>query len=829
MSKRAAASAQRPSIGEVLARSQWKHALFTTYALSLSYFESEVLRPLLQGGCDDIWLITDAEGYRASLLERHSSRIGHEYRLVPAALPNGVFHAKCTYLSGDEGDLLLIGSGNVTFGGHGKNAEVFEVLSPGQSATAFADFAEFLTALRERTDIQIGQRDWIDDFTERAANAADRGSDLEGEAPVRLLHSLRIPFANQIATELSAYGKCTRAIVMSPYHDTDGGAVRTLAENLELARIEVAVTNEEASPFPFKVAGKWGTKAIPIRPKLADRRFVHAKWYEFETVAHRIILTGSVNATRKALTTTENVEAAVLRTTALGRKVIRWEKAEAPPYVAPPLLPSGLGNHEIVYASFDRTEPGVLHGKLVSLQDCEGSWDGRISQADGQHVSFVAWINSAGHFRCYSSGLERFAELPALQITLQKGKREARGWVHNDMYLSMSRRRRLTEGALSRLMRREATDDDLEALLEYLAVSAHNHIRTFSLGFTSPKSEGDASSADSDTVRVSIEDIAPVESLAEPGGASHRAAAIPLDNFEIAMSRLRRMLLGHGKERSQAASADRSHAVMGEDADESGRESERLPENAIHRLGLERFESEMVRILGGLRDQPAPTRSLLSMLLEVGLWMRLFRLNDRDLAYAFLQSWLFRATQQALVDEKIGALEQHVVTAVAVIHVISGELHESPAVQISLHDALERFYGGKVDPERARKALVADRHVGVAQLIPAEDAGADLEAAITPVLAHPTRRQQLLDALALAEVGQQIPTGWTVFSGELGQALFAAFHSPQWQKRIRRAPPRYEACAFDYFSFSKQARIAFRAERMGRCIHCNRFTLRLDP
>jgi len=70
-------------MAKILAGSQWKHALFTTYALSLSYFESEVLRPLLQGGCDDIWLIADAEGYRASLLERHSSRIGHEYRLVP--------------------------------------------------------------------------------------------------------------------------------------------------------------------------------------------------------------------------------------------------------------------------------------------------------------------------------------------------------------------------------------------------------------------------------------------------------------------------------------------------------------------------------------------------------------------------------------------------------------------------------------------------------------------------------------------------------------------------------------------------------------------------
>ena len=89
---------EAPNIAEFLRAARWKHALFTTYALSLSYFESEVLRPLLQQGCDDIWLICDAQGYRSSLLERRSMRVGQEYRIVPVALPNGVFHPKCIHL-----------------------------------------------------------------------------------------------------------------------------------------------------------------------------------------------------------------------------------------------------------------------------------------------------------------------------------------------------------------------------------------------------------------------------------------------------------------------------------------------------------------------------------------------------------------------------------------------------------------------------------------------------------------------------------------------------------------------------------------------------------
>ena len=92
-----------PSISDLIQMRAWKHALFTTYTLSLSYFESEILRPLLRAGCSDIWLIADAEGYRSSLLERCSMRVGQEYRLIPVALPDGVFHAKCAYLAGDEG------------------------------------------------------------------------------------------------------------------------------------------------------------------------------------------------------------------------------------------------------------------------------------------------------------------------------------------------------------------------------------------------------------------------------------------------------------------------------------------------------------------------------------------------------------------------------------------------------------------------------------------------------------------------------------------------------------------------------------------------------
>ena len=55
-----------PSISDIVQMRAWKHALFTTFTLSLSYFESEILRPLLRAGCSDLWLIADVEGDRSS-------------------------------------------------------------------------------------------------------------------------------------------------------------------------------------------------------------------------------------------------------------------------------------------------------------------------------------------------------------------------------------------------------------------------------------------------------------------------------------------------------------------------------------------------------------------------------------------------------------------------------------------------------------------------------------------------------------------------------------------------------------------------------------------
>ena len=812
-----------PSISDFITMRAWKHALFTTYALSLSYFESEILPPLVRGGCSDVWLIADAEGYRSSLLERRSMRVGQEYRLIPAALPNGVFHAKSIYLGSDDGDFLLVGSGNLTFAGHGRNLEIFEALSPDSAASAFVDFADYLEALGSRPDISFARTEWIDEFATRSRFASARGAD-DNSQPVRLVHSLNQPILDQLPDMLSSFGSCSGATVMSPYHDPNGLAVRRLSEALGGIRVSVAVTDPDRSPFPFKDATAWPFEVSAARPDIEDTRFAHAKLYEFHCEDQTVLLTGSINATRKALTTTDNVEIGVLRSLQGDREPLNWQPIGLPQFEPQDRMPSGLSENEIVYASFDRTNPSLLAGQIISLRSSKGTWAGRLVQADGEAMTFQVQPDESGSFTYSANELERFSEMPAMQIVMSMGDREARGWVQNEMFLSMPGRRRLTAGSLSRLMGREGTDDDIEALLDYLSIQAEHHLRIFDAPVQQAGQEDGEGGATKDLVTVNVADLAPVAETPDQAAQQHGAPSYR-DAFDIAMERLRRIFLGHGRSKIMA-SHGQAETIVAEEEVGDGEQPEPDSETLAYKLGLSDFEDQIARLIKDAGEKPNVLRALLVMSLEVGMWMRIYRLDDTDGAHEFLHSWFFKACHLAKpVTDKLSAIEQHVVTGAATLFSLLSDSIEA----VQLHDGLERFYGSAVNFDRAESALMPDNNVGFAELLSGTISCAQLASSLAEILAHRTIRQQLLDALALAEHAKPIPSDWEVFRSPLGAELLKALQTDNWRKRVKAPVTATTACAFDNFTFSYDSAAKYKRYRIGYCIHCKRFTLNVSP
>lgn len=62
-------SLQEISALEIIRAGQWRSALFTTYALSLGFFEGAVLPSLQRAGARDITIFSDVEGVAGALTD----------------------------------------------------------------------------------------------------------------------------------------------------------------------------------------------------------------------------------------------------------------------------------------------------------------------------------------------------------------------------------------------------------------------------------------------------------------------------------------------------------------------------------------------------------------------------------------------------------------------------------------------------------------------------------------------------------------------------------------------------------------------------------------
>ena len=71
---------------EIISAHPWQRVTFTTYALSVSFFEAVFLDALIRGGGNDRLILADIEGVRASLSEQGAIRVSGVTRWSPCAL-----------------------------------------------------------------------------------------------------------------------------------------------------------------------------------------------------------------------------------------------------------------------------------------------------------------------------------------------------------------------------------------------------------------------------------------------------------------------------------------------------------------------------------------------------------------------------------------------------------------------------------------------------------------------------------------------------------------------------------------------------------------------
>jgi hypothetical protein len=300
--------------------------------------------------------LADTDGVRAALGEQGARRAGRDYQVEPISVVNGVFHPKVTALMTDADSHLLVGSGNLTFGGWGGNLEVVEHLHPSFAADAFDDTAGFFELLASRHNIKHEADETCIAIARHLRSAAVAG---RRNGDIRLVHSLDGAIASKLADFADDLGGADRLVAASPFWSSS--ALDRFCELLDLD--DAYVHSHEFGTVQGRFGANWpaGTigsihavRAEPLRGDEASRP-LHAKLFEIVCRRGRIIVSGSANATTAALTSTSNVEACIVRIdrqTAIG-----WTLEKAFP---PELLIPAEGEEE------SQSMGGILRAMLVA-------------------------------------------------------------------------------------------------------------------------------------------------------------------------------------------------------------------------------------------------------------------------------------------------------------------------------------------------------------------------------------------------------------------------------------------------------------------------------
>jgi len=326
---------------ELVRSSTWDRLLFTTYALSLSFFEAVILDQILRSQSGEATVLADVEGVRAALSEYGARVVGREYQLEPIRVNTGCFHPKLMALLGKNDAHLVIGSGNLTFGGWGLNLECAEHLHYSFAADAFSDTAGFLTALCSSVQVVSGlthqTRQECEDTSEQLRSFARAGRQV---GRTHVLHNLFESLTSQIAHLAEDLGGATALTAISPFHDGFGLELLCRALNLDRASVYV-----HSGGFLRGVgAENWPKNArIKILPVTGitlnggfddeELRSLHGKAFEIVCRRGRLVISGSANATGAALDKGRNIELVVARVHTGTASGWRLSPCEAPVYV----------------------------------------------------------------------------------------------------------------------------------------------------------------------------------------------------------------------------------------------------------------------------------------------------------------------------------------------------------------------------------------------------------------------------------------------------------------------------------------------------------------
>lgn len=292
-------------------------AIFLTYSLNLAFFEQIIAPALDQAGCSNVLILVDPDGYQQALEigAKSIQSVGLRYVCSPIARRGqGIQHAKMLFMAGPNRGRLLIGSGNLTFHGYGRNLELYSQFEydASDTSTNTSPFDEAWILIQDLVN-DGGLSTSAQQHIKAIRDGVSWLNSLAQNPEPVIWHNYYHPLLEQLNGWRKSHGftgPVKKINAISPYYDQHLTALKYLATNLSPRQLEIhldpALTNLEGKKAIKEwrgISSKLGATAIGPGDEQNSHRHVHAKGIIGEEANGSWCITGSANLSHSALLT----------------------------------------------------------------------------------------------------------------------------------------------------------------------------------------------------------------------------------------------------------------------------------------------------------------------------------------------------------------------------------------------------------------------------------------------------------------------------------------------------------------------------------------------
>ena len=282
--------------------------LMTSYSLSLYYWEIQLLHSLSAKGINYVSAIVDSDclseqllKFSTALSEKRTLNFSlHGYKM------KGSFHPKIQFYVGRDCVLVLIGSGNITISGHGRNLEVWSPVMVESTDNPAYPFVREVWSYLKRLYVELGEEATnIVATLERNCTLLQSeyvsvGTEFNlGASSIRFLANQDSSIFDQCKGWIGEE-KIKRITIMSPFYDREANLIKALYEEYKPKEINVIIEEgfgmlPKSSSIPNYVKLYRWDKIEKIEGK-KYQEFFHSKCIFFDGETNHYLLCGSANA-----------------------------------------------------------------------------------------------------------------------------------------------------------------------------------------------------------------------------------------------------------------------------------------------------------------------------------------------------------------------------------------------------------------------------------------------------------------------------------------------------------------------------------------------------